>query len=398
MPSFNPADPRWRPARRRVGDALISGLVAVSGRLPTEGAIPPWDARVLAVNVVAAVLLLFRRRWAVPVLAGTVVLAWVGVAVDAFGAGLALAAAVATYAVAVEHTRRQAVLATALTAVALWSASLVADQGGAQFQLVVLLGGAVGDAIRSQRANVRAIRERAERAERTRDAVARQRVAENRLAIARDLHDAVAHQIAVINLHAGRASSAMRTRPDDAEQSLATIRAASRTVLAEIGDLLSTLRDPHALDTEPPGLGLLDDAVREFTVHGLEVRLRTEGPPRELPAAVDVVALRTVQEALTNAHKHGAGHRADLTIGYTPDRVTIVVENPASAPAADDAVTSGYGLTGMRERIDSVRGALEVGPTTTGTWRLVADLPTDPVGAAGSAGRSDSTTLAGGAR
>ena len=381
MVFLHPADPRWRTTRRRVGDALLSGLVAISGRLPTDGVIPSWDSQVFAVNVLAAVLLLFRRRWAVPVLAGTVALAWVAVGLDAFGPGLALAAAVATYGVAVERSRRQAVVATAVTAVALWTAGLVAGQGGAQFELVVLLGGAIGDAIRSQRANVRTIEERAERAERTRDALARQRVAEDRLAIARDLHDAVAHQIAVINLHAGRASSAMRARPDDAEQSLATIRAASRTVLTEIGDLLSTLRDPHALDTEPPGLGLLDDAVREFTVHGLEVRLRTEGPPRELPAAVDVVALRTIQEALTNVHKHGSGHRADVTIGYSPDRVTIAVENPAPAPAATDDVATGYGLTGMRERIDSVRGALTSGPTAHGTWLLVADLPAVSAGA-----------------
>jgi signal transduction histidine kinase len=145
------------------------------------------------------------------------------------------------------------VLLVAGTSTLMLVSALLAEAVVPQHVLVVVLGGVLGDAIRTQRAHLDALTDRAERAERTREALARQRVAEDRLSTARDLHDVVAHQIAVINLHAGVASSALRTRPDSAEASLALIRTASRTVLTEIGDLLAALRDPDAVDAGLPG-------------------------------------------------------------------------------------------------------------------------------------------------
>jgi signal transduction histidine kinase len=251
--------------------------------------------------------------------------------------------------------------------------------------LVVVLGGVLGDAIRTQRAHLDALTDRAERAERTREALARQRVAEDRLSTARDLHDVVAHQIAVINLHAGVASSALRTRPDDAEASLTLIRTASRTVLTEIGDLLAALRDPDAVDAGLPGLALLDDVLRDLAAHGMDVTVRTvPGPDHaapELPAAVDAVALRVVQEALTNAHKHGTGRRAHLLVEHLPRSVRITVTNPVGLAGGSDAGPgTGYGLLGTAERVGSVRGTLRHGLDGLGSWVLVAELPTAPRG------------------
>lgn len=350
------------------------------------GAVPPgprqpvdWSTGQVVVTLVAAVLVLPRHRWPRSVLAATVGLLVVAGVLDLFSLGPASAVGVATYATVLGLSRRAGWLTTAAVTVVVATAGVLAGMVGPQYALVVMLGGAVGEAIRSQRAVVAAVTERAERAERTREALARQRVAEDRLGIARDLHDVVAHQIAVINLHAGAATTALRSRPDAAQESLATIRQASREVLAEIGDLMATLRDPDQVDTGPLGLAQLDEVVRGFAVHGLDVRVRVDGDPVDLPGRVDVVALRVVQEALTNAHKHGTQGRAHVRLEYRPRSLGITVANPVD-PAADAAqgVGTRQGLVGMSERVESVRGTLASGRDGAGTWVVAVDLPYGP--------------------
>lgn len=376
--------PRRPPIPAWLGHVAATVTVVLAGGLPSHpGADLTWSPQVLALNLVAAAVLLGRRRWPAVVLSVVVALVLVSVPLGLFNGGTVAAAGIAVYTLSLRGLpHRRGLVVTLLVAVAMLGAALAAGSLAPQHVLVVLLGGAVGDAIHVQRENVAAITERAERAERTREALARQRVAEDRLAIARDLHDVVAHQIAVINLHAGAAGTALRSRPDDAAESLAVIRDSSRTVLREIGDLLATLRDPDAVDAGPPGMAQLDDVVRDMAAHGLDVTLRVSGEPYELPAAVDVTALRVVQEALTNAHKHGTEHRAHVLLEYRPRALCITVANPV--PDARErvghpdrvAVGTGNGLLGMRERVDSVRGELTAGPDGVGTWTLLARLPT----------------------
>lgn len=365
--------------RRWLGDAAVTVLVVLAGVAPVHPrAAFTWSTGVVVLNLVAAGALLVRRRIPRAVLLTAVVLVVASLPLGLFNPGLSVAAAVATYVVVLRVPRPQGAWVTAVVASTTLGCALLAGEAAPQHGLAVLFAGALGDAIRSQRAHVATLRERAERAERTREAVARQRVAEDRLTIARDLHDVVAHQIAVINLHAGVASSALPDRPADADASLRVIRRASRTVLTEIGDLLAALRDPGAAEG-PAGLAQLDDVVREFASSGLDVTVRTDGEPRALPAAVDVAALRVVQEALANAHKHGAEHRAHLLVERLPRTLRLTVTNPV-APGLAGSVAPGnrQGLIGMGERVESVRGTLAHGPDGIGAWVLTAELPTPP--------------------
>lgn len=370
---------RFGPGHRApawVGHALATVAVVCASALPVrEDQSPDWQSRLAVIAVVSAALLLLRRRLPVTTVATTVGALWAAVPLGLFNPGIVLAAAIATFTASRALTRRQALWLTIPTAVVVAIAGAVAvGRGAMQYLLLILLFGALGDLVRVQHEQFMAITERAERAEATREALANQRVAEDRLAIARDLHDAVAHQIAVINLHAGVAGSALRARPDDAEHSLAVIRQASRTVLTQIGDLLATLRDPGSPGTGPVGLAQLDDILRQFRGHGLEVTVRRLGEARELPAAVDVVALRVIQEALTNAHKHGVEHRAHVVLEYLPDRLHVTVVNPVAARVTGAA--AGHGLVGARERVEAVRGTLTHGRAGVGSWALDADLPT----------------------
>lgn len=369
---------RWVPVW--LVHAAAFATVLVTSPLPIgEDGSPEWRGDLAALALVSAVLLLLRRRLPGTTVAATVCVACLSVPLQLVNPGVATAVAIAVFTASRRLTRRRALWLTIGAAVLVAAAVGVAvGRGALQFLLLILLFGALGDLVRAHSEQFMAITERAERAEATREALANQRVAEDRLAIARDLHDAVAHQIAVINLHAGVAGSALRERPDDAAHSLAVIRQASRTVLTQIGDLLATLRDPGSPGTGPGavpvGLAQLDDILREFRGHGLDVTVRRLGEARELPAAVDVVALRVIQEALTNAHKHGVEHRAHVVLEYLPDRLHVTVVNPV--PARVTGTAAGHGLVGARERVEAVRGTLTHGPAGVGSWALDADLPT----------------------
>ncbi|MDN3243454.1 sensor histidine kinase [Glycomyces tritici] len=235
---------------------------------------------------------------------------------------------------------------------------------------------AIGDATRSRRAYIDEVEERARRAEETREEEARRRVAEERLRIARELHDVVAHHIAVINVQAGAAAHVLRTRPEAVGPALAHIRRAADTVMQELGSVVGVLRgdDGGGLDesTEPTrGLARLADLLDSFAASGLQVEHRQIGAARDLPAVVDLAAYRIVQESLTNAHKYGTG-RASLAITYAPDAVRIEVDNAI----AEDALPggSGYGLVGMRERAAATGGTVTA-EAAGGRFAVRAALP-----------------------
>jgi signal transduction histidine kinase len=237
---------------------------------------------------------------------------------------------------------------------------------------------AVGDAARSRRAFINAIEERARRAEETREEEARRRVAEERMRIARELHDVVAHHIAVINVQAGAATHVLQTRPEQVGPALAHIRRASDTVLKELAAVVGVLRNSDDLDvaTEPTrGLARLSDLLDTFAASGLKVEHRQHGQARELPAVVDLAAYRIVQEGLTNAQKHGTG-AACLEVSYTQDAVLLDIGN-AVAPG-QSAAGSGYGLVGMRERASAAGGTVSAGAVDGGRFAVHAELPASP--------------------
>lgn len=373
----HPLLPAW------VGDLIAAALIIAAGFAPFPGEEfrPVGWAATLLVLAPAAVLPL-RRRWPVPVLG--ICLALYGVAAIFFGVlspGIGLAVGIAMFGVANRSTRRTTIVIGTVAIVVVFLLSIPAaienvfDPRVFQFVFGVAFAAAAGDGARSRREYIIAITERAERAEQTREAEARRRVTEERLRLARDLHDTVAHQIAVISLNAGAASSALTDNPERATAALSAIRRAARTVLGEIGSLLAMLRTEEPAEAvTPPGYSLdqLTDLLDGFRTTGLDVHTRIDGEPDQVTGTVGLVAYRVIQEALTNAHKHGAEHRAHLLLETTPDAVRIVVTNPVDA--ASGAPGSRVGLIGLRERVASVRGTVDSG-AAAGGWRVSAMLP-----------------------
>jgi signal transduction histidine kinase len=244
------------------------------------------------------------------------------------------------------------------------------------------MAAAAGDAVRSRRAFVHAIRERAERAERTREEEARRRVAEERLRIARDLHDVVAHHIALVNVQAGVAAHVMDKRPDQAKEALAHVREASRTALSELRATVGLLRqsgDPEAPTEPAPGLARLDELADTFRSAGLPVEVARADDDTTLPAAVDLAAYRVIQEALTNVRKHaGPTAKAEVSVVRvgTDVEITVLDDGPGEdAEPRDDDGHGGHGLLGMRERVTALGGSLTTGPRYGGGFRVHAILP-----------------------
>lgn len=247
---------------------------------------------------------------------------------------------------------------------------------------IIAFAVAAGEALHSRRALIESMTERARRAEETREEEARRRVIQERLRIARELHDAAAHQIAVINLQAGAATAALAgNRREDTERALGSIRLSARNVLSEIAALLVVLRseDEEAPTNLAPGRGLADLApmLGGFEQAGLHVCGSHDAGLPSLPGAVDVVAYKAIQEALTNAHKHGAGGTVELNVGVERQQLHIHVTNRIALPPRRAVIASGYGLAGIRERVASVHGELHTG-TDGGTFTLDISLPLDP--------------------
>lgn len=193
----------------------------------------------------------------------------------------------------------------------------------------------------------------------------------------------MAHQISVISLSAGVASSSLATRPERAQEALTTIRSASRTVLADIGSLMSLLRTEdadHGRDFHPQaGLAQLDELMARFDQAGLQVELHREPSIPTLSPASDHAAYLALQEGVTNAHKHGAGGKTDVVICSSEGDIILTVTNRLRAGDAG-TVASGHGLRGLRERITAVRGTVETA-CVNGEFRLVVTVPSSVKGA-----------------
>jgi signal transduction histidine kinase len=233
---------------------------------------------------------------------------------------------------------------------------------------------AVGIAVSSQRAVVAAAEERAARAEASRDEEARRAVTEERLRIARELHDVVAHHISVINVQAGVARHLLDDNPEMAGEALGHIRESSQVVLSELSTILGLLRSPHDDPTTAPAPGLdqLDALIDSVRRSGVTVTVRSTGQRPELAPVVDLTAYRLTQEALTNARKYGTGV-IDLDLVYDTDQLIIDVRNRIAAGV--DATRTGHGLIGMRERVAAVGGQLDTGAHSDGSYSVHAVLP-----------------------
>ncbi|GAA2626788.1 sensor histidine kinase [Streptomyces vastus] len=352
-----------------------------------------------ALLLVGTLLLLWRHRYPVFVVFGVAVSSLVY-----FGAGypygpIFLTIALACFSAVVAGHRRAAWAALGM----LWVAHLLEghwlyrwlppndDTVGSWGEDVSVATWMVAIAALSELVRVR--REQWAREQAEGRQAARRRADEERLRIARELHDVLAHSISVINVQAGVGLALLDSDPDQARTALTTIKAASREALGEVRQVLDTLRPPvsrhhpsnDALRAAPfdsgdaprapaPGLDRLPELVEQAASAGLTVDVEVEGKRRVLPPGADLAAFRIVQEALTNVVRHSGSRHARVLVGYGDDALKLRIDDDGPATGAD-AGGSGNGLAGMRERAAALGGTIEAGPREDGGFRVLAVLP-----------------------
>jgi signal transduction histidine kinase len=292
-----------------------------------------------------------------------------------------------------QTSRRTALAWAGIMLAALTLAAVVFGSSGLVLPLIFVGWSAAailsGDTLRDRRERIQALRERARFLEMTQEEVALRRVAEERLRIARDLHDSVAHAMATINVQAAAAAHVIDHRPQAAGEALVAIRRASGEVLEELGAMLSVLRDESQQpDRAPaPGVGQIARLVDSVAASGLKVELvaeGTEGAAGEVSPAVGTAAYRIVQESLTNVIRHSKAGRARVEV-VAVDGSGLSVEISDAGPAAASGAArgaaagtaagpagSGVGIRGMRERVTSTGGVFHAGHTTQGGFLVHA--------------------------
>ena len=239
----------------------------------------------------------------------------------------------------------------------------------------------IGDYLRTRRAYVAQLEERAARLERERDQDRRLAADEERTRIARELHDVVAHDVSVIAIQAGAARSVQGSKPEAAAQALVLIESTARDTLVQLNRLLGVLRGSNGAkpDRSPqPGIGELPRLVEELRAAGLEVDARIEGMAAPLPPALDLSVYRILQEATTNVLKHARAHRVDIRVHYSPTLLGLDVRDDGAGDGTDPAASSGHGLIGMRERVALFGGQLRTGRDPAGGFSVHARLPIEP--------------------
>jgi signal transduction histidine kinase len=364
---------------------LVVGVIAVVG----AGLRTDPSARPVAVmlSAAAAVVLVFRRRAPTLTLAASGGLVLALFAVDhAAGSIAVVAPAAALYSLALLRGGGHVVIGALAAATAVVIADVFFVGGHAYTLTLQTVGHAAlvavpvlaGEALRNHRANVRLLRERLELAERTREEEAQRRVEQERLRIARELHDVVAHTLTTINVQAGVARHLLERQPEHAEGALATIESASHDALQELRAILGVLREPGQ-ETPPleptPKLGTVEALIQQARGGG-EVHFQVLGErPDRLPEAVQLAAYRIVQESLTNSRRHAPGTAAEVTVAFDSDRLRLMIENATvNGDGSDGAGADGIGIVGMRERVLAIGGTLEASRAGD-RFRVAAELP-----------------------
>jgi signal transduction histidine kinase len=348
-----------------VGLAIVlTGLTLV---VPVAHGYRQTDALALVLSAAASLPLSFRRRAPLATWAACMVPILVYQARGYAGGPALLAPIIALYTIAVTQPRLRSLGVAILTAILMGAARGIFSNEPTRTLITDAIGfiGAalfLGWAVANRRAYVAEMQDRAQRAE--------------RLRIARELHDAVAHSIATINVQAGAAEHVIASRPEQAAEALALIKRTSKQALAELREILGVLRQDDATEPRAPtaGLAQLETLVESARGSGVHVRLRIEGEQVPLPMAVDLAAYRILQESLTNVARHAGPGTAEVTIGYTASALSLIVSDRG---AGDQRFSdgAGHGIAGMRERAHALGGTLEAGPRVAGGFEVRASLP-----------------------
>lgn len=382
---------RLRPWHWVVLDLLVAAVFTVALAGGDIGAPPSSDGRggEAGQALLAATLLLagLRRLWPVGIATAVQLGACAGAALGVGTSGL-LATAYAVYLLPLHLSRRRSALALGLilTTTVVGIAIGPPQPGGADTPIdirtvalgtVIAAAWAIGEAVRQQRAYAAGLQEQARRE-------ARALVAEERLRIARELHDVVAHGMSLIAVQAGVANHVVAQQPQEAARALSSIEATSRQALREMRRLLGVLRDADGGRDGPelapaPGLADLPELVERTRRAGIQVDIEANGDIVDLPPGIELTGYRIVQEALTNVVRHSGADRCRVVVVREPDALHIDVTDNGSGLGDPDQPERGAGIAGMRERVGLYGGELHVGPQPEGGYRVTARIPVGTV-------------------
>lgn len=372
--------------------ATAFALCLVGGSMQLDDTISAPPVRAYLLSAAACAALPLRHRSPLAALAASTACGMLVAPLELLLTPLIITPVViAAYVVALRSERRAAFVAVLLSAAFLVASTAVfgdlSKSDVARLGVVAafpVVAGILGQSTQNRRAYLAAVEERAQRAEESRESEARRRVAEERVHIARELHDLVAHQITLANAQAMVAGRLFDTRPEQARRSVEELVETTRSALDDLRATVGLLRQAGdaAAPAEPaPALDRLPALLESFHRAGLEVSVQHEGVARPLPPGVDLTAYRIVQEALTNVAKHAGTTTARVSLAWSRDRLGISVSDDGRGgrPASS---TSGYGLIGMRERAGAVGGELSAGRRPEGGFLVTAQLPIPPAAAA----------------
>jgi signal transduction histidine kinase len=368
---------RWRAVA--VVGPLVLGVVQVAGtigaahRQPERHAV---DALAIVLALAGPVALIFLRRHTVQVLWFVAVVTLVYL-LRGYAYGPVILSAVVTLFVAVVRGHRaNAWIAAGFLYVGHFSLRpMFRDEGWSWGQALGVGAWALVILIVGEMARVR--RERGIAAGQVRAETERRQVNEERLRIARELHDVVAHHMSLINVQAGVALHLVDRRPEQAQTALAAIKDASKEALVELRALVGVLRDETEAAPRAPAstLASLDGLIERSGHAGLTVRKLVEGDVRPLAAAVELAAFRIIQEAITNVVRHSGARHADIRLGYGADVLTVEVTDDGTGAPRVAALEEGSGIRGMRERAVALGGTLTIDASPSGGTSVAADLP-----------------------
>jgi signal transduction histidine kinase len=384
-----------RQRLRTAGPWALDGLLAVATAaagvtlLATVLPFDPGSPRSLAAYLLVlghTLPIAVRRRWPLAVLA-------TGLATGAAFAALGLSLVVLTFAlliyvytVGARCPRRVSLAGLAATEALLllvWLARprLIGDSGSLVVDgLILAAAWWLGDGARRRQEAIVTAQQRAAELERAREELARRAVTEERLRIARELHDVVAHSMSIIAVQSGVGVHVLDSQPEEARKALVAVEATSRQALVEMRRLLGVLRqeDGAVGSLAPaPGLAEVEALAAEVARAGVRVEVRIEGTPPELPAGLDLSAYRIVQEALTNVVRHAGPATVRVAVRHAPGRVEVEVVDDGRGAGPGGEGHGGHGIAGMRERAALYGGTLEAGPLPGGGFRVAATLPVE---------------------
>jgi signal transduction histidine kinase len=392
--------PRMLSTARRAAPVLTDAAVGVGVAVlvvaaSAAGVGPPWissprplDAVAVGLVGVVAGALALRRRYPISVLVvlNAVALAWA--AAHYPGRLILLAPLIACYTLAAARGWRWGLAGAVVTALSALVAIRVAFGAIApagisgNAVLTAATAGAAGTAVGYYRALLVATRAQLAREAQTREEQARRRAVEERLRIARELHDVFGHTMATISVQAGVGIHLLKARPAQAVEALTTIKQISDQGLADVKAILGVLRadsDPGQPRSPRGGLDQLETLLDPVRAAGVQPQLTVHGGARPLPAAVDLAAYRIIQEALTNVLRHAGARTVQLDLRYEPERVVIRIRDDGSAASPGQAGTNGqggHGISGMRERALALSGQFTAGPHPDGGFQVWCALPT----------------------